>query len=95
MAILLVIAFILACVGVEYYRTRQRKRIVEKTPIVINPAYQLKYDKVKIPQGIYFGGSHAWAYLGLPPKSCTSLKVSNLKQTGAILWEESDIHRSR
>ncbi|NQV36708.1 MAG: hypothetical protein HQ509_01740 [Candidatus Marinimicrobia bacterium] len=63
MAILLVIAFILACVGVEYYRTRQRKRIVEKKPIVINPAYQLKYDKVKIPQGIYFGGSHAWAYL--------------------------------
>lgn len=63
MSIILLIVFIAACLAFDVYAKRHRRRVVEKSPILNNKSYQLKHNRVAVPQGIYFGKQHTWAYL--------------------------------
>ncbi len=63
MSIIILVLFVLACFGIEYYHNQHKKRVIEQNPIVRQESYQLKQNKVFVPQGIYLGKSHAWAYL--------------------------------
>ncbi len=63
MTILFLIGFILLVVGIDYYRGSRRKRAIEGNPFTDKKDYQLKKDLIHIPQGLYHGWSHTWAYL--------------------------------
>ena len=63
MTIVLLLAFILTCIIVEYIRNDRRKRVLQESFIVRQRAYQLDETKINVPQGLYFSPSHTWAHL--------------------------------
>ncbi|MFH1852217.1 MAG: hypothetical protein ABIA75_07730 [Candidatus Neomarinimicrobiota bacterium] len=63
MSVIILVIFVLACLSIDYYLKKRRKRVIEKSPILHNKTFQLRQNRVLVPQGIYFAKSHAWAYL--------------------------------
>jgi glycine cleavage system H lipoate-binding protein len=48
---------------IDIARKYRRRSVVRKSPLVLQKSYQLDLVDIRVPQGIYFGPSHTWAYM--------------------------------
>jgi len=65
MVFAIVLLFVAAIVGVELIRRHRQQTAAAAAPLVLQPAYQMKTDRIRVPAGLYFHPSHTWGHMSV------------------------------